>query len=77
MTYDTPGAPKPELGVIDVEPQALSAVDLAFEPEEDRRWLGVYNVLWLIGEIRRRGAAAPLPWLLRARVARDELQGFL
>jgi len=43
------------LGVIDVEPQALSAVYLAFEPEEDRRSLGVYNVLWLIGECQRRG----------------------
>ena len=60
-----------------MEPQALSAVYLAFEPEEDRRALGVFNVLWLIGECQPPRRAPPLPRVLRAGVARDELQGFL
>ncbi len=47
------------LGVVDVEPRALSAVYLAYEPSENRRSLGVFNVLWLIEECRRRG----LPFL--------------
>jgi arginine-tRNA-protein transferase len=44
------------VGIVDVEPQAWSAVYCYFEPAEARRGLGVFNVLWLIEECRRRGA---------------------
>ena len=44
------------LGVIDVEPQALSAVYLAYEPMGGA--LGVFNVLWLAEECRRRGLSS-------------------
>jgi arginine-tRNA-protein transferase len=44
------------VGIVDVEPQALSAVYCYFEPAEARRSLGVFNILWLIEECRRRGA---------------------
>jgi len=37
----------------------LSAVYTFFEPEEKRRALGVWSVLWQVDEARRRG----LPWL--------------
>jgi len=47
------------VGVADLEPQAMSAVYCYFDPEESRRSLGVFNVLWMIDECRRRG----LPWL--------------
>ncbi len=45
----------------DVEPAAMSAVYCFFEPstEGQRRSLGVFNVLWSIGECARRG----LPYL--------------
>jgi leucyl-tRNA---protein transferase len=46
------------LGVIDVAPQALSAVYLAYEPAAGRRALGVFNVLWLVEECRRRGVSS-------------------
>jgi arginine-tRNA-protein transferase len=45
------------VGIADVEPQALSAVYCYFEPAQHARSLGVLNVLTLIEEARRRGAA--------------------
>jgi len=47
------------VGVADLEPKAMSAVYCYFDPAESRRSLGVFNVLWMIEECRRRG----LPWL--------------
>ena len=47
------------VGVADLEPHAMSAVYCYFEPGESRRSLGVFNVLWMIDECRRRR----LPWL--------------
>jgi arginine-tRNA-protein transferase len=43
------------VGVVDVEPEALSAVYCYFEPDLPERSLGVFNILWLIEECRRRG----------------------
>jgi arginine-tRNA-protein transferase len=45
------------VGIADVEPRSLSAVYCYFEPELGARGLGTFNVLWLLGEARRRGAA--------------------
>ena len=42
------------VGVADVEPDAMSAVYCYFDPEEPARSLGVYNILWMIEECRRR-----------------------
>lgn len=49
------------LGVIvaDILPDGLSAVYTFFDPEQGRRALGVYAILWEIEETRRRN----LPWL--------------
>ncbi len=47
------------VGIVDVEPQALSAVYCYFDPDEPRRGLGVLNVLRLIEEARRRA----VPWV--------------
>jgi arginine-tRNA-protein transferase len=46
-------------GIADLEPLALSAVYFYFDPSEVRRSLGVFNVLRLIEECRRRS----LPYL--------------
>lgn len=46
-------------GIFDATPQALSAVYFYFEPELAARSPGVFNILWLVEECRRRG----LPWL--------------
>lgn len=43
------------IGIADVEPLALSAVYCYFEPALGSRSLGVFNVLTLIEECRRRG----------------------
>lgn len=42
------------LSVVDVEPEALSAVYCFFDPSLARRSLGTFNVLTLIAECRRR-----------------------
>lgn len=47
------------IAVIDELERGLSAVYTFFDPEESRRGLGVFAVLWLIEETRRRG----LPYL--------------
>ena len=47
------------ISVIDMLEQGLSAVYTFFEPVEHKRGLGVYAVLWLIEEAKRRG----LPYL--------------
>ena len=47
------------VAVTDVLPDGLSAVYTFFEPEERRRALGVYAVLWQIEQARARR----LPWL--------------
>ncbi len=44
-------------GIFDVTPLALSAVYFYFDPAFARRSPGIFNVLWLLGECRRRGAA--------------------
>jgi arginyl-tRNA--protein-N-Asp/Glu arginylyltransferase len=43
------------VGIVDAEPQAWSAVYFYFDTLLERRGLGVFNVLWLIEECRRRG----------------------
>lgn len=47
------------VGLADAEPLALSAIYCYFDPAEGARSPGVFNVLWLLDECRRRGA----PWL--------------
>lgn len=42
------------VGIVDAEPLALSAVYCYFDPDEEKRGLGVFNVLTLIEECRRR-----------------------
>ena len=46
-------------GIFDATPQSLSAVYFYFDPELARRSPGIFNVLWLLEECRRRA----LPWL--------------
>jgi leucyl-tRNA---protein transferase len=46
-------------GIVDVEPEAMSAVYFYFDPELGRRSPGTLNVLWLLGECHRLS----LPWL--------------
>ncbi len=46
-------------GIFDATPQALSAVYFYFDPELGARSPGVFNILWLVEECRRRG----LSWL--------------
>ncbi len=45
------------VGIFDVEPQTLSAVYCYYEPELEQRSLGVFNVLTLLEECRRRKAS--------------------
>ncbi len=45
--------------VVDQEPRAWSAVYCYFDPDEGRRGLGTYNVLWLLAAARREG----VPWV--------------
>src|SRR5262249_53906297 len=47
------------VALADLEPLALSAVYCYFDPAARRRSPGVFNVLWLLDECRRRG----LPYL--------------
>jgi arginine-tRNA-protein transferase len=47
------------VGIADVEPRALSAVYCYFDPAEEKRSPGVFNVLSLLDECRERG----LPYL--------------
>lgn len=47
------------VAVIDHLDDGLSAVYTFYDPEQRRRSLGTYAVLWQIGEARRRG----LPWV--------------
>ncbi len=47
------------VGLGDAEPLALSAVYCYFDAQLAARSLGVFNVLWLLDECRRRG----VPWL--------------
>lgn len=42
------------VGIADVQPLAMSAVYFYFDPSERSRSLGVFNVLWLAQECRRR-----------------------
>ena len=46
-------------GIVDLEPEAVSAVYFYFDPDLDDRSPGTFNVLWLLEECRRRG----IPWL--------------
>lgn len=55
------------VGVADVEPDAMSAVYCYFDPDERARSLGVFNVLWMIDECRRRG----IPYLYLGYYVRD------
>lgn len=55
------------VGIADVEPAALSAVYSYYEPALARRGLGVFNVLRLLGECRRRA----LPYLYLGFYVRD------
>lgn len=43
------------VGIADIEPLAMSAVYSYFDPNLAGRSLGVFNVLWMIEECRRRG----------------------
>lgn len=47
------------VAVVDILERGLSAVYTFFEPTENKRGLGVFAVLWMIEETRRRG----LPYL--------------
>jgi arginine-tRNA-protein transferase len=42
------------VGIADVEPRAMSAVYCYFDPDEERRSPGVFNVLSMVEECRRR-----------------------
>jgi arginine-tRNA-protein transferase len=55
------------VALVDVEPLALSAVYCYFDPAQAWRSPGVFNVLWLIEECRRRGA----PYLYLGYYVRD------
>jgi len=55
------------VGIVDLEPRAMSAVYCYFDPDESTRSLGVFNVLWMIEECRRRG----LPFLYLGYWIRD------
>ena len=55
------------VGIADVEPLAMSAVYSYFDPSLAARSLGVFNVLWMIEECRRRG----LPHLYLGYYVRD------
>jgi len=46
-------------GIVDVEPEAMSAVYFYFDPAFSMRSPGTFNVLWLLDECRRRA----IPWL--------------
>jgi arginine-tRNA-protein transferase len=46
-------------GIVDLEPEAMSAVYFYFDPDLDDRSPGTFNVLWLLEECQRRG----IPWL--------------
>jgi arginyl-tRNA--protein-N-Asp/Glu arginylyltransferase len=46
-------------GIVDLEPEAVSAVYFYFDPDLAERSPGTFNVLWLVQECRRRG----IPWL--------------
>jgi len=46
-------------GIVDLEPEAVSAVYFYFDPDLADRSPGTFNVLWLLDECRRRG----IPWL--------------
>jgi arginine-tRNA-protein transferase len=45
------------VSIADIEPDSMSAVYCYFDPHEPRRALGVFNVLTLVDECRRRGLA--------------------
>ncbi len=53
ITYRAPGKLL-AVGIADVEPRAMSAVYCYFDPDEERRSPGVFNVLATIDECRRR-----------------------
>jgi arginine-tRNA-protein transferase len=55
------------VAIADVEPLAMSAVYCFFDPEQERRSPGVFNVLWMLEECRRRG----LPHLYLGFFVRD------
>ncbi len=46
------------VAVTDVLPNGLSAVYTFFDPDEERRSLGRYAILWQVGEAARRGLKA-------------------
>ena len=46
------------VAVTDVLPNGLSAVYTFYDPEEERRSLGRYAILWQIGEAARLGLKA-------------------
>lgn len=55
------------VSVMDELPQGLSAVYTFFDPDQPRRGLGVFAVLWLIAEAQRRG----LPWVFLGYLIRE------
>jgi arginine-tRNA-protein transferase len=55
------------VGLADLEPEAMSAVYCYFDPDTPERGLGVFNVLWLVEECRRRG----LPYLYLGYLVRE------
>lgn len=55
------------VGVADLEPVAMSAVYCYFDPDAAARSPGVFNILWMIEECRRRG----LPHLYLGYYVRD------
>ncbi len=57
LSYREPAGRLVAIGIVDVEPRALSAVYCYFDPDAADRSLGVFNVLTLVDLGRRRGAA--------------------
>lgn len=55
------------VGIADIEPLAMSAVYCYFAPEAAARGVGVFNVLWMIEECRRR----EIPYLYLGYYVRD------
>ena len=55
------------VGLIDVEPSAISTLYCTFDPDEAKRSLGIFNVLWTIEYCRRQG----IPYLYLGYYIRD------
>lgn len=55
------------VGLVDLEPSAISTIYCTFDPDESKRSLGVFNVLYTIEYCRRQG----IPYLYLGYYIRD------